>query len=503
MSALPDDLRQLIEYDQQAARPLLQDLARRLPNSAEARGLLAQSYLRSLEVGPALEHYRAASALDPKNLFYRQQMGLCAVAAGDYEAALGFYQDAKSIAPTEHSETIAALMLHRLGRFQEAAQAYSSLLTRLRRDNIEAPHALRGMAMLLRDAGAPLASDRYLHEFIAVLRFDPGRVLSILIERDTSIDFHGWTRFAHKSELARALRRQSDLPQAPRAPATFVLPDDKDAFLAHAAQTPGALYIAKPERGTGGQGIKITRDVASLASLEGCVVQRYVENPYLVDGKKGHVRVYGLVTSLEPFRAYMYREGIVRFAPEPYDVSDENLGNVHRHITNTALHRGHPDLVVSEDAKQENVGAVWSLSAFVNRMKADGIDDAALGRDLGALMVGVLHVLAKEGVFAAQSKAAPRHGFPFKLFGLDVLIDAEGKPWLIEMQRKPALSGSALVRKINGQMFQSIFEMSSGFLIDDSMPAERIASLAKDRAAQLQREFEIEDARKGLFERVL
>jgi len=45
--------------------------------------------------------------------------------------------------------------------------------------------------------------------------------------------------------------------------------------------------------------------------------------------------------------------------------------------------------------------------------------------------------------------------------------------------------------------------MSSGFLIDDSMPAERIASLAKDRAAQLQREFEIEDARKGLFERVL
>ena len=84
-----------------------------------------------------------------------------------------------------------------------------------------------------------------------------------------------------------------------------------------------------------------------------------------------------------------------------------------------------------------------------------------------------------------------------------MLIDAEGKPWLIEAQRKPALGGSALVRKINGQMFQSIFEMSCGLVFDDAMPADRISALAKDRAALIQREFEIEDARKGGFERVL
>jgi hypothetical protein len=34
------------------------------------------------------------------------------------------------------------------------------------------------------------------------------------------------------------------------------------------------------------------------------------------------------------------------------------------------------------------------------------------------------------------------------------------------------------------------------------MPAERIGALAKDRGALLQREFEVEDARKGQFERV-
>jgi len=52
-------------------------------------------------------------------------------------------------------------------------------------------------------------------------------------------------------------------------------------------------------------------------------------------------------------------------------------------------------------------------------------------------------------------------------------------------------------------MFQSIFEMSCGYLIEDNMSPERIALLSKDRAAMLQREFEIEDARKGKFERVI
>ena len=136
-------------------------------------------------------------------------------------------------------------------------------------------------------------------------------------------------------------------------------------------------------------------------------------------------------------------------------------------------------------------------------MKADGFDPEAVRADLRALMLGFLQMLGDEGLFVAQAKAAPRHAFPFKLFGLDVLLDTEGKPWLIEFQRKPALGGSALVRKVNGQMFQSIFEMSCGYLIEDVMTAERIAALAKDRSALLQREFEVEDARKGQFERVV
>ncbi len=500
MTAVGADLRQLIETDQKTARPLLHDLVARLPKSVEARVLLATSYLRSLEAATALEHYRAAHAMEPANLGIRQQMGLSAVAMGDYETALTIFRDAMSLTPAEHSASMAALMLHRLGRIAESAKTYGELLAKLKRDHAEAPHALRGFAMLLRDAGAPLAAERYLHEAIQLYLQNPAAVASAFAERDNSIDYHEWTPIAHKTNLAHALSRGRDKPGAPRFPESFVLPEARAALLEYAAREPGACFIAKPHRGTGGQGIAVTRDARAVADRDDVVVQRYIERPYLVDGRKAHLRIYGLVTSLNPFRAYIYREGIVRFAPDPYDASEAGLANVHGHVTNTALHQGHPTLEVSKDPAQENAGHIWTLSAYLERMKTDGRDIEALRGEFRDLVKGFIALLADTGMFARQAAVAPRRAFPFKLFGLDVLVDESAKPWLLEAQRKPALGGAALVQRVNTQLCRTLFEMSCGYMFEDGFPAERISTLAKDRAAIVQREAEQEFARKGLFE---
>src|SRR5947209_11368860 len=97
MPTLVEDLRQIIERDLWAARPLLHDLVERLPKSVEARALLAHSYLRSLEARPALDHYRVAHELEPKNIAILHQMALCATALGDYEGALAIHRDANAI----------------------------------------------------------------------------------------------------------------------------------------------------------------------------------------------------------------------------------------------------------------------------------------------------------------------------------------------------------------------------------------------------------------------
>jgi hypothetical protein len=110
-----------------------------------------------------------------------------------------------------------------------------------------------------------------------------------------------------------------------------------------------------------------------------------------------------------------------------------------------------------------------------------------------------VRLLAAEGLFARQAASAPPRGFPPKLFGLDVLIDADGHPWLIEMQRTPAARGAPLVDRINAEMFSTVFRMAHAPLIDDATPPDLLAALRADDAVRRRREAEIEHANRGKF----
>jgi tetratricopeptide (TPR) repeat protein len=497
---LSDDINDLIEHDNIRARRLLQAVVAEAPESIEGRFLLAQAYLRRMDLAEALPLYRWVVERDPKSTEALHAIGYCRFAAGDYEGALAAYRDAFTKAATAFSLGMSALTLHRLGRLGEAIAAYDKLLTSAPPASRVVPAGLQGMVMALRDAGKPVAAERYAHELIQRFRRAPVQVATPLIDRNNALDFHEWWRYESKSYLAGALRRFAAIDKTPaRFPESFVLPDERDALAAFVAREPGVILIAKPKNGTGGQGITVTADLGAVIGRDDVVVQRYLDRPYLVDGRKGHARIYGLITSVGPLRAYLYREGIMRFAPEPFDRSPDRLANNARHVTNTALHRFNPALVVSDDAQAESAGHIWSLSAFLKRMSADGIDGDQVFAKIERLVAWFLRMIAAEGLFERQAQAAPPRAFTPKLFGLDVLIDEKGEPWLIEMQVKPAAAGAPLVMRINGELFATIFRMSMGQLIDDALPPERRAAIASDPDECARREREIEEAQRGRF----
>lgn len=89
------------------------------------------------------------------------------------------------------------------------------------------------------------------------------------------------------------------------------------------------------------------------------VVQEYIHNPFLIDGYKFDLRIYVLVTRIEPLTIFIYKEGLARFATEKYDEQLFDFSNEKSafiHLTNYSINKKNTKLnkdVLSGDENSE------------------------------------------------------------------------------------------------------------------------------------------------------
>ena len=122
-------------------------------------------------------------------------------------------------------------------------------------------------------------------------------------------------------------------------PLTFILPTDSADLQQYAKTHPKQLWIVKPTNLQGGQGIRVVDNIANIKRKEAAIVQKYISNPYLIKGHKFDLRLYVLITSLDPLKVYIYGDGLVRFATKPYDTSPDKLGDSFIHLTNYEINK--------------------------------------------------------------------------------------------------------------------------------------------------------------------
>ena len=84
------------------------------------------------------------------------------------------------------------------------------------------------------------------------------------------------------------------------------------------------------------------------------MVQRYIENPLLVNGRKLDLRAYLLVASTDPY-VVLFRPGYVRLAMDQYD--SEGMSPF-SHLTNQYVQKKHPEYEAKKDE------SVWTMSRF-------------------------------------------------------------------------------------------------------------------------------------------
>ena len=70
--------------------------------------------------------------------------------------------------------------------------------------------------------------------------------------------------------------------------------------------------------------IQLVQDCDLVGSTDHCIIQEYIEKPLLVDGFKCDMRIYVLVTSCDPLRVHLFRDGLLRMATEKYTPPNED-----------------------------------------------------------------------------------------------------------------------------------------------------------------------------------
>lgn len=122
-------------------------------------------------------------------------------------------------------------------------------------------------------------------------------------------------------------------------PETYHYPDDYQSFLTrftqiksrikkakeegeHLSSGEDNLWIYKPSQSSQGKGIFIINDLSDISKdTDKGVICKYISNPLLINQHKFDLRIYVLLTSVEPLRIYVYNEGLARFASYPYDLT--------------------------------------------------------------------------------------------------------------------------------------------------------------------------------------
>ena len=99
------------------------------------------------------------------------------------------------------------------------------------------------------------------------------------------------------------------------------------------------LWIMKPAVASRGRGIQVVSDLSQISYSEPMIIQRYITNPMLLNGYKFDLRIYVLVTSINPLEAFIYKDGFARISTVPFTLDPEHLGNKYVHLTNSSIQR--------------------------------------------------------------------------------------------------------------------------------------------------------------------
>nr|MDQ2994068.1 tubulin--tyrosine ligase family protein [Pseudomonadota bacterium] len=140
------------------------------------------------------------------------------------------------------------------------------------------------------------------------------------------------------------------------------------------------------------------------------VIQRYIDNPNLLNGHKYTLRLYVILTNYQGFK--LYEHGYYNIGMQKYP-GKQDIKNLAAHLTNEHLTEPYPNVVQMPTSNVKEFHLLMpQIQSIVNQT------------------LGAFAKVAPE-YFAPSSRKA------FDILGFDFLLDAALQVWLIEINHGP------------------------------------------------------------------
>uniref|UniRef100_A0A673NKR9 Tubulin polyglutamylase TTLL4-like n=1 Tax=Sinocyclocheilus rhinocerous TaxID=307959 RepID=A0A673NKR9_9TELE len=273
-------------------------------------------------------------------------------------------------------------------------------------------------------------------------------------------------------------------------PRSFILPQDIK-LLRKAWEDGGSKqkWIVKPPASARGIGIQVIHKWSQMPRKRPLLVQKYLHKPYLISGNKFDLRIYVYVTSYDPLRVYIFNDGLVRFASCKYSPSMKTLNNKFMHLTNYSVNKKNSEYQSNSDDKACQ-GHKWALKALWQYLGSQGISTTLIWEKIKDMVIKT--IIASDPYVNSLVKMHVRSLYScHELFGFDIMLDENLKPWVLEVNISPSLhSNTPLDVSIKGQMVRDLLNLA-GFVLplrEDIAPSNSSASSSTNSLCEVVRE---------------
>ena len=144
---------------------------------------------------------------------------------------------------------------------------------------------------------------------------------------------------------------------------------------------------------------------------------------FLLNDTKFDLRIFVLVSSVNPLKIYIFRDGVARFCS-----LKSKCNSKYSRITNVALNR---------NANGSNVKDTSVLISNVfSKMEKEGINTNEIWNKIDDIVVLTIISSYK---YLLEGDKEKQYNYCFQIFGFDILLDEKLNPYLLEVNYRPSL----------------------------------------------------------------